>query len=405
VFNWHIALRGVFLTVCGGKTFLFVAFVLALGVPAVHVARFAAAMSLGVIFQILVLGALRLVSDRRRFVLRLGALEPLVFLIAVGAALVVPQGARSALLLVGVFAAAGLMHMSRPVYDDWLSSTIPARLRGRYLGRRVQFYSIAIILTTVAAGWLGDMAGKENVYGLAAILCGASVFGFLSVFALSRADATHQLAAPAVGLSQVWRVLRVVPFRRYLAAVLAYNAPFLLATPYYQVLNQKVLRMSLTSVGILSILYLVSLAASSRLMGRLSDKFAPWKLLLGMGPLYVVFFGLMALAATGRIWPVFVGWGMVGVADSAYMVASRSALYGAVPTDRPRPAFFAVANLAEFGIYAIGAVLAEWVVSSLAETGVRLGPFSLGQYGTLYAICAVLVLPAACGALFLRPAR
>ena len=95
----------------------------------------------------------------------------------------------------------------------------------------------------------------------------------------------------------------------------------------------------------------------------------------------------------------------MGFIDSAYIVAFQPSLFGAVPKDGPRPAFFAVANISSLGTYAVGAMIAEPIVRMLRDVSVTLGPFQLGQYQCFYTICALLMIPASFGALLLKPVQ
>ena len=175
-FNLNAMLRGMFDILCGGTTFMFVAFALALGIPGEKMSRFTLAASLGCLFQIIVLLVLKKVFDRKRFIIRLGLVEPVVLIAGVLVVPFLPPAFRLYVLVATVFVAAAFLHMTRPIMDDWVSSTIPAGIRGRYLGRRMQLLSLTLIATMLLAAWAGDLVGKNNVWGLATLLSAGGVF-------------------------------------------------------------------------------------------------------------------------------------------------------------------------------------------------------------------------------------
>lgn len=401
-FNWNQVLRGMFDVVCGGGSFLFIAFAAALGIPDLKMGRFTLAASLGCLFQIVVLPLLSRVGDRKRFILTLGVVEPLILMAGVLMTPMLPAELRLPALLLVVFIAAAFLNMTRPLMDDWVSSTIPAGVRGRYLGRRFQFFSVAIIIATQLAGWAGEHLGRNAPSNLAGILAAGGVFGLLSIAALSKVP----MVKPAVGassprLKDLPRVFAEKSYRHYLYGMVIYNLPFFLTVPYYQVFFQRGLGMKVSEVGNMLTLYWVVKVFISGLAGRWSHRLGSRQAMLLIGPTYVAFFFLLVVANPERVWPVYLAWIVAGLGDATYNVASMSALFGVVPPTGARPAFFAVNNLLTLGLFAVGAPIAEAVLRALSAAPLSLGSLELGPYQRLFALSGLMMIPCMFGALLL----
>ena len=335
-FSWNMMLRGMFEVICGGSTILFVAFALALGIPGEKVGRFTIAASLGCIFQVLGLPLLGRIANRKRFVVTLGFIEPLLLATGVLLAPLLPRELRLYLLVGAVFMAAAFMHTMRPVMDDWIASTVPDGLRGRFLGRRAQFWSLGLILATLGAGWAGDHA-KGQPWALAGLLAAGAGFGLAAILAISRATMLRTSAMRNVGLADVRRVFREPAFRRYLLGAVIYSMPFLMAVPYYQVYQQTVLKMSPGQISRMLVMYFLSRLALSSKMGRWVDRVGARRMMLLAGPGFALFFLMVATARPDRLWPIYLAWAMVGIADAIYPVALSTALFGTVPATGGAP--------------------------------------------------------------------
>jgi MFS family permease len=402
-FNWHIALRNAFITVCSSSSLIFVAFALSTGIPGEHMARFTAAAGLGCIFQVLVLPMLQIVSDRKRFTLWVCIVEALMFFAMIAAVFFSPHAAREYVLLAGIFLATSMMNMTQPIRDDWLGATIPSSIRGSFLGHRDMLSCLSMAGATLFAGVSGDLVGKHNTPGLSLILVVAAVFGILSVAALARVQMPRATAVSRIHWSAVRQILAEPPFRRYIAAMFTFNVPFFLAIPYYQVLNQKALNMNLRTIGMMATSYMLIRAVASRFAGAPAGRMGARSVLLIMGPAYAAFFASLTLTQPARIWPVILGWTCVSVVDAFESIAMQANLFGAVPENGPRPAFFAITNLIVLSATAIGATISEIIVHLFRNISIHWGPFAMGQYQCLYAICAILMVPCTFGALFLKP--
>jgi MFS family permease len=392
-FNWNVSLRGVFETICGGTTMVFVAFAMAIGVPQDAMGYFSAIISCACIVQLLSLPLISRVRKRKRLILGLALIEPLLLILVVMLTPVLPPVLRPLSLGIAVFLAAACLHLTRPFADDWLATTIPSGLRGRYIGRRVRFSSIAIIAATLAVGSAVEVLGKANKTGLAALLITGALFGLVAALTLTRATMPVQHAPEPFNPGDLRAVMCTRSFGRLLAGTLLFNLPFFFACAYYQVFNLEILKMRPWLIACMGVGYLIVRLLLTPWFGGICDRIGPRRLLWITGPIYSAFFLCFPFAATGRVWPIIFAWAFVAVADGITAVAAPAALYGSIPAQGARPAYFAVYNLANLGCFAIGGILAVPLLRLLQSVHWAWGSANLGGYHLFYAICGLVMLP------------
>ncbi|MBP9914507.1 MAG: MFS transporter [Opitutaceae bacterium] len=392
-FNWNVSLRGVSETICGGTTMVFVAFALVIGVPQDSMGYFGAAISCACIVQLLCLPLVSRVRQRKHFILTVAIIEPLLVILAVVLTPTLPPALRPVSLGVAVFLAAACLHLMRPFADDWLATTIPSGLRGRYLGRRVQVSSIAIIASTLGVGYAVEVLGKSNGRGLAVLLIIGALFGLAAALTLSRATMAVEKTTTPFNLGDLLTVLRTRPFVRLVVGTMVFMLPFYFACAYYQVFNLEIVVMRPWLIACMGVGYLAVKLALTPWLGRICDRVGPRRLLWLAGPIYSAFFLCFPFAELGRPWPIIAGWAFVAVADGIYAVAAPAALFGTIPDQGARPAYFAVYNLTSLGCYALGGVLAVSLLRFLQPANLTLGSFHFGGYHLFYALCGLAMIP------------
>lgn len=392
-FNWNVSLRGVFETIFGGTTMVFVAYALAIGVPKNLMGYYGAAVSFACIVQLLCLPFAGRVRQRKRYILSLGLLEPLLLIVAVLVTPMLPPSLRVMCLGLALFLAAVCLHLIRPFADDWLATTIPSGLRGRYLGRRLRVSNIAIIAATLAVGSAVEMLGRDNASGLGLLLIVGAVFGVAAVLSLIRVHPPAEATPTRFTLADLHGVLRHRPFVRLIVGTFIFMVPFYFACAYYQVFNLEILQMSPWLIACMGVGYLVGKVVLTPWFGRVCDRTGPRRLLWISGPVYAAFFLCFPFAQPERFWPVVLGWAFVAVADAIYGVAAPAALYGTIPAGATRPAYFAVYNLLSLGGFALGGILAVPLLRLLQQAHWHWGVVNLGGYHLFYALCGLSMLP------------
>jgi MFS family permease len=404
-FNWNISLRGAFETICGGTTMVFVAFALVIGVPPDAMGYFIAIISCACIVQLLGMPLTNRVRRRKRFILTVALVEPLLLIAAVLVTPWLPPALRPVSLGLAVFVAAACLHLTRPFSDDWLATTIPSGLRGRYIGRRIRVSSIAIIASTLAVGGGVELLGKDNAAGLAALLILGAVFGVAAALMLAKATKPVVQEPAMFAVADLRSVWRTGPFVRLTIGTVLLMLPFYFAGAYYQVFNLQVAEMRPWLIAAMGMGYLVVKLLLTPWLGRVCDRVGSRPMFWVMAPIYAAFFLCFPFAEPGRTWPIILAWAFVGVADGIYGVAAPAALYGTIPAQGSRPAYFAVYNLISLGCFAVGGVLAVPLLGVLHQIDWSWGPAQLGGYHLFYALCGLVMIPCTAAVLLFPAGR
>jgi len=372
---------------------VFVAFALAIGVPKNMMGYFSATISFACIVQLLCLPLASRIRNRKRFILTAATIEPLLLIVAVVITPFLPPAARPISLGIAVFLSAVCLHLTRPFSEDWLATTIPSGLRGRYIGRRVRLSSIAIIAATLVVGYVVNVVGTDNPTGLTILLIVGACFGVVAALTLTRATMPLSDQTAQFGLQDLRLVFKTKPFARLLMGTILFNLPFFIAVAYYHVFNLEILNMSPWLIACMGVGYLIVKLLATPWFGRMCDRVGARTMLRLTGPIYVLFFMSFSLAGPDRVWPMILGWAFVALADGIYFVGMTAALYDSIPEQGSRPAYFAVYNIAVLGSFAIGGVLAVQLLPQLQPIDLSWGIFNLCGYHLFFALMGIGMIP------------
>ncbi len=397
-FNLQIVFRSVYETFCGIGGFIFVTFILTLGIEKEKIGYLTSAVSFACIFQMAGLIALNRLGSPKQSVIRLAFIEPLLFITGILTLPHLPPSFRLPLLGLCVFLSASLLNLTRPLTDDWLALSIPGSIRGRYLGRRLQLSSVSLLLSLAAAGVLARLTpNRPSSYAL--LLSAGACFGLLAVLALARAHLPPAFEIESFRPSDFTLIVRNRRFCKCLMAQFLYNLPFWFAMPFYQVFYLRILHMSEIHIaGLLTCYYLVKIFSSAPL-GRWLDRTSPRHLMFWMNFSYLLLFFAFVISTPHRSWPLWVAWAITGVGDGGYFLALTQTLYQAVPDQGARKLFFVANNLQLMISGAVLTALASVLAQSLRSTTWHLGPWTLTQFPILYFLCFLAFIP--CGFLSL----
>lgn len=364
-YNWNFSLRAIFEGVCGVNNFVYVAFALALGLPNEKMGFVNTAVGVACLAQILGLFIVNYTTDRKAYVITLAFIEPLVVLVAVVLAPYMPPAWRIAFLIVAAFVGAAFLHLTSPFVAEWLASTVPPELRGRFLGRRFQYQQLFMAIAILVSGYILEWIGRTNVKEMSFLLAGGAAFGILAVLRLNRVSLPAQSVTTSVSWASIRETLRHKPFRLFLLAFFLINLPFYLACPYYQVFNLEVVHMRETHIAYMMVLYTTAKIATLPLWGKICDRGHIRTVAYISTAMYVLFFLAFPFAAPGRTWPLFMAWALAGLADAAYSVFPTMMLYNLLPSSSARPAFFAMFSVINVGLLGIGALFAVPILEFL----------------------------------------
>ena len=176
-------------------------------------------------------------------------------------------------------------------YNDWLAELIPANSRGWYFSRRQAIATAVAAVVGLLGGWLLDRflamrqpeVGYTVVYGVGVLCAGVSMFFFLRMRNLERANTVRQSVGQ--GLTTFAAPFRNREFRR----VLIFLAMFFLGQTFagnlYAAYALESLKMPFVWFQVTAIMQATGTVASAGLWGFLSDRYGnkPCLILAGFG--------------------------------------------------------------------------------------------------------------------------
>lgn len=279
--------------------------------------------------------------------------------------------------VVSAFAmSAALGVLGHNAWLTWASDLVPARVRGRYFGRRTALCTLIGTVTAVVTGRLLDAfnARGQGVNGLLVLTAIAAVAGAIST-AVMRLQ--HD---PPGGPERVvaWRQL-LLPFRdraarRLLAVQGAWQGAVGLTASLTVLVMLKTLQVGFAGLSIYTAIIALMRVVSAPLWGRILDRRGARRILvttsLGVAALSTIWL----LAAPGRIWLV----GVEAIGSGVLLGGHELALFTLPLAIAPRPsravymaAFVMAAGIA-FGVASmVGGALTAPLASPWAIWGRR----------------------------------
>jgi MFS family permease len=401
LFNWNVGFRSVFDYVCTVTGFVFVDYALSLGIPKEKMGLFPSVINLTCLLQLAALWVMNHVRRPKLFTLSLAFLELLFMIGAVVVGALAPPPARFPALLGLVFLAAAASSLTRPTMDAWLASTVPERMRGRYLGLRFAIMTALSLVTTLSVGALASRIPRDDTWGFALLLIGGSVCGAAAVFALQGIPMVRVAEEDAFHWRDLRGLLANRPFVRFVLGMLLYESPFFIGTVYYQVFHLKVLHLNEVAISLLAAGYMVVKIGITACCGPFIDRLGARRTSYVIAPLYLLLFFCYAISSARSPWPVYLAWALAGIGDGAWGITITSALYSVVPDARTGKAYFAIYNLALLLFSAIGAAAAVVIVEWLQDKTLTIGTLQFDQFHLFYLGCALLFSASLFGAHFM----
>jgi len=390
-FNWQAGLRAPVDVICPVTGFIFVDFALALGIPKEHIGYFAALVSAAAVMQLVGLWAVSAFRERKRFVVLFAALEIVLLITAVLLTPGLPSAWRMGTLAVLLLLSASANYLIRPTTDEWLATAIPARVRGRYLGRRFQILCAASVVAILAGGYLAQRVPQSDARGFALLLLGGGVLGLLAVVAWWHIPPP---AVPAVTVrwADLPEILRHKPYLFYLLGLMCYDFPFFIVTPYYQVYHLRVLNLHEAAIAWIAISYYLTRSLASGICGRWVDRLGVRKILLLITPSYLILFGAYVVSTPGTVWLIYAASALAGVGDAVFGVVAAASLYATVPESSARQAYFAVYNLSLLLLTGLGAIVGVHLLDMLQGHQLLIANLTLTPFHLLFAIAFVVLV-------------
>jgi MFS family permease len=286
--------------------------------------------------------------------------------------------------------------MNNTAWLSWLGDLIPARLRGRYFGRRNMIIA--------AVGMSIPLAASAFIDAWQGWFTSQAVGGFLIVFGVGIACGLAALAVqwrvpdipltPSQGtdfFSRLSLPLRDTNFRRFIGFHLCWGWSVNLASPFFVVYMLQELHLSYTFITVLASLTALSNLVGMRFWGQMTDRFSakPVSLLGGLGAALIP--GLWLTTLVFPLWGVLpVVHVMSGFSWSAFNLNVNTLLLALAPT-RERSIYLSV-YAALTGLSAAAAPIVGGLLGKMLQSGVWPLPFWLNPYLLIFSLSCLLRL-------------
>lgn len=234
-------------------------------------------------------------GSRRTFVIAAATAGRVLFLAVPVIIFLLP--AREALIFfITLFLASQIfLGMATNVWTAWIGATVPARVRGAFLGKRTQLVTAFGLTVAFGASIFKDAASPAGrgiagfltrafhdakpIFGpegerwaFAVIFATAAALGLVSSFLLRR-QGDRKAEAAEFKVSDLAVPLADGSFRRLLFFFAVWFFAIYFGAPFWQPFFIEVLGMSLTAIQFYSLVFVVAMAASSATLGRALDRF------------------------------------------------------------------------------------------------------------------------------------
>jgi len=276
---------------------------------------------------------------------------------------------------------------STPAWASMAGDLVPENVRGMYFSKRTIATTATGLTATLAAGWVLDLFGKQDLFGFVVIFSVGLLFGLLSSFFFSR------IPSPPVGfererdfhtsaIKDVWKDRR---FRTFLILFGIWQFGIMFSAPFQSVFILKTLGAEYIWIAILAVAGGVAGIVVQRGWGVFSDRYGH-RIVMIIATFGTVPALLLWLPATSAwmLLPVEIFSGMMwagfGLANYNYMLE--------VSPSRSRAVYAAMFNVM-IGVAGVFGPIAGGFVAQYFTTHAL---FGLTEYRVLFLITGLIRL-------------
>jgi MFS family permease len=211
------------------------------------------------------------------------------------------------MVLIVVFAASSVLAVvGHNAWMAWMGDLVPARVRGRYFGKRTALCTLGGSAASLAAGALLDAAKAHRATGvmLAALAAFAWLAGTVSTRMMRRQHDRPADAAPAPALRDVMTPFTDELSQRLLAYQIGWNAALGLTASVCAIYMLQTLRVGFAGMAIYGAVIAASRVLSAPLWGKAVDRAGAKPVLLVCSLGSAIASALWLFAAPGTLWPI-----------------------------------------------------------------------------------------------------
>jgi MFS family permease len=298
--------------------------------------------------------------NRRKMAI-IGSLGRLLWLVpALVIFLPIPTGMKLTAFLLAIVTGQLMLGIANNAWLDWMTDLIPAEVRGRYFGTRMMLMNAVALVVGLGGASLVDWSKRSGLeaWAYALLLTLAAFGGGLASFLLTKQpEPSIQHPATCGARDLLLMPLRHVDFRKFAGTFVIFQFGLGLGAPFFIAYALEVLGYPLRVVALLDATIAVFGMLAQTQWGKLADKFGQ-RQVLRICMLLVVPLPLFWLAASPeRIWPLFIGNALGGIAWSGMGMAQINRLMEQAPCEGrcSYMATFSVATGVPFMLAALGA--------------------------------------------------
>lgn len=304
----------------------------------------------------------------------------------------ISDSAARALLFAIVAVSSVLSVIGNNAWTAWMGDLVPARLRGRFFGRRTVWITLAGGLASLATGFFLDGAG--DLGDLLAVLSAIAVVAGIATAWLLRVQIDPRTEPPAtIGLSAFGAVVRDRQARAYFVYCFAWGAAIAPAASYWSFYTLDVLDLGFSFIAVYGVILAVVRTATAAYWGRAVDRFGARPVLAACSFGIATMPLLWVLASHDRVWPLLLDAMVCGALWGGHAIASMDWPLEIAPR-RERPYYLAA--------FATAAGVGFGAAAGLASGVVAIAPTGDSIFDVLFVSSALLRFCAAF--LLLRPA-
>ena len=279
-------------------------------------------------------------------------------------------------------------------WSTWIEEWVPARIRGKFFGRRNQFTQFSTVVFLTVSGWI-LYKGGYSVRAFQAVIFGSA---FLRIFSLRwqwRSPTRPHRPSPPEGLTFGGQADVLLGARSFLVFVL-FGAVWSFAAncfgPFYTVFMFDHVGFSALDVGIVTALSQVGGALSLPAWGRLLDRYGNKPVMVFSLILWQLSMFAWCLVVPGNRMILYALWTWIGATSAGFVLGQFMILLRLIPHEAKKLAIgfnLAVSSL----VAAVAPVLGGWVLSN--------APAGWGSPIQVYHLCFAVQPVVALGGAFL----
>ena len=292
----------------------------------------------------------------------------------------------------GVLLAGAIQAFTTPAFFSWMTDLVPSRVRSSFFARRMQFGTIAALLTTVATGILADQFADMRVYCVLIAFAGISGMLDIAIFIGVREPPTgnEKIAAeiaPEIESKTkrqsppMWEMmklpLRDLAVRRLLLFLSVLTFSYGFQGPFLWLHAKEYLHLSKTLTGLLLAgLPLVAIALTMPFWGGVLQRYGnrPVMRFASMGMAFTAVGWLVARPSAWDVLPILIF--ISGSLSGALELANQNLMMKLAP-HVPRSSMAALTSIAAGTSFAAAA----WLAGALAQSMVWINTSGLDWFG------------------------